>query len=294
MKQIRFIFLLGFWRSCLIVNMLIDIVLLTSNETLARNFYLNRNGLIPREFFDKARNQQPGIDFSFKNYPCKAGLTDFSSYLVEKCQNEGVILLIDDLTVLHSLSEVIRSSCFVYFFDGKNSTSKNNLSRMLTLAIKRYLAIYSYFSKRNDRAVLSLPFRNFKNQALECLYQNFINENTDLNKFFKNVNVLKKCRKPRRNTTYAQKLLFSDHLYFFEYANEKHARVATGEPHNNLCVLSGRFRFGCALDESQHYNMYKESGSGTRSAPSLKNCHNCDVTPVSKTHANVFPNDYVT
>lgn len=273
--------------------MLVDIVLLTDNEDLAKVFYTNRNALIPNGLLNKARGQQPGIDFSFKHYPYKTGLDDFSSYLVQKCHNEGVILLVDG-SILHSLPEAIRSLCFTYLLDGNISNSKNYLSSVLASVIKRYLVICSYFSRRNDRAVLSLPFRNFKSQALECLRNSAISGYTDLNAFFQSANRLKKCRKPRRNTKSSQKLLFSDHSYFFEYANEKHARVATGEPHNNLCVLTGRFRFGCALDESQHYNMYRESGSNTYSAPSLKNCHDIGIKPASKTHANIFPNDYAT
>lgn len=283
-----------YWRSYFVTNMLVNLILVTRNKTVAQVFSKERNGLIPRGILDKARKQYPGLDFSLSAFPYSQNLSALPKYLLTKCSKEGVIILVDGLSMLAEIPEKVRTSCLVTYFNENDNLTKNKLSQKISVAVKYFLTVSEFFNRRGDRALLSLPFINFSSDALEKLYQNMVYAMADANKFAACINELKKHRKPRRNANSAKKLLLSDHHYFFEYASEKHARVATGEPHNELCVLAGRFRFGCKLEPEQHYNMYKEVGSTTVSPESIKNCHGSEGRPRAETHVNIFSNDYFT
>lgn len=275
--------------------MVVNLILVTKNKAVADVFKKERNGLIPRGVLNKARRQHPGLEFSLSVFPLSQDLAALPWYLLTKCSKEGAIVLVDGLNLLSKVPEIVRTSCLVSCFNENDDLTKNKLSQKLTVAINQFSDVSKFFSRRGDRALLSLPFRNFSSDALKKLRQKMMNAEVDYNQLSASIRELKKHRKPRRNANSAKKLLLSDRDYFFEYANEKHALVATGKPHNRLCILSGRFRFGCKLEPEQHYNMYKEErGSTTVSPVSIKNCHGSEGRPKAETHANVFPNDYFT
>lgn len=277
--------------------MIVDIVLLTNNSDALDAYLEFRNGLIPKTIRERAKSQHAGIEFTFRGFLSRQPSKKFTDFLVDKCNGKGLILLVDSSTVRDDYcSDVVCASCFTYFFDIDEKHTKNHFSRELSSAIKDYLKLSEQFAQRDKRALLSLPFKAFKSRVLELLKLTFVDrEDIDWNELQKILRNLSKSRRPRRGSASAKKILFSDDQYFFEYANEKHALVETGGEHYNLCVLSGRFRFGCILEADQHFNMYKEKRGGlTVAASSLENCHGEMIELKARTHANVFSNDHVT
>lgn len=274
--------------------MKIDIVLLSQDARSREIFYQSRTALIPASIRKELEEKCPGINFSFRTFDPNRGVSLLSEYLIKKCIGNGVIVLVHGQPLSQQLPDFLKTSCFVHTFDHyAKATQKNHLSSILVKSIRSYVSILMLFSDRNNKAMLSLPFKNFKNSNLSKIRKQFISAESDLNTIKSELKSLKKCRRPRRNSNSPKKLIFSNDSYFFEYAQEKHARVETGFPHNNACILTGKFRFGVKLESDQHYNMFKEKNDGTTVSGQFTNCHDLLETPKRTTHINIFSNDFL-
>ena len=88
-------------------------------------------------------------------------------------------------------------------------------------------------------------------------------------------------------------MLFRSQLHF-SLGKENHARHGTKSPHNLLCDISAKYRFGCRIDEFTHFNVCYEKSSENRLTVNLENCHGEWKVYKNRTHLNIFSNDYIT
>ena len=99
-------------------------------------------------------------------------------------------------------------------------------------------------------------------------------------------------RGPRLRSKYPDRYFKDDAGYHFKYGFEEHSRFETGADHGIVCQLNGIFRFGKRLEEQRHFNVTQGSNDDDPITAIFENCHNKRINIASRTHVNMFSNDF--
>ncbi len=205
----------------------------------------------------------------------------------------GAIVILDDnfsfllSDLAPSLFSVIVSS------DALSLNIQNCLRSAYNSSLDIFLSIYERFQNFQYKKIFLLPYRNFLGSDFEDLAGNFrkgIVDRSLIQKVDEALSRIRKRQKPKTSSTYRDTYLADDQKRFFQMGKEKHAKAETGQPpHSKLCVLNSKFRFGNKFDENLHYNV---SFEGDDISGVFADCHDRGEIVGTKSHLNIFPNDY--
>ena len=272
------------------------LALVSSDQSACDLFRSEKEGLVPRTLRDHERIKSLGLDFVTGVYDPATAQRSLEDYVLDAGQDvEVVALLIDSAHA--EMAGSLDSACFVggITFDPHATNYKNLIVATLTKLIKNLASLVSSMTSAGNQYALLLPLRNFNAPELValrdvCRVQTLSPEfPTELTRFIGRLNERKR---PRRRSPYRNQYWVDDSDKLFEYGKERHAVLATGEPHTSICVLTGNFRFGRRIPTDRHYNMTKESGAETKISGSFPNCHGEMIDVPERTHVNMFSNDF--
>lgn len=277
--------------------MQIHICLISSDPGATEIVRRKRLALIPKKLREHSRVTSIGANFSITVYDPNTAGRSLVEYLLEKETSEVHVLLAD--TAHGDVENDIARSCFITYVTFPNYP-KINYENYFGGVFKRLIFnLTNFLSLINDNAnkqVMLLPHRNFKaRQLIELIHSCHREANSPefINIVNSHINELKKRRRPHRKSNYPDQYFADDDEKLFQYGHERHAQIATGEPHTATCKLTGNFRFGKKIEADRHYNVTKESGKGSRIEGQFTSCHNQSETISSRTHLNMFSNDYI-
>lgn len=255
-----------------------------------------RLALIPKSLRDHQRMKEIGAEFSVTVYDPKVVAKPLAEYLLGDKKHQVIVLLLD--TSLGDFANDVTCACFVAdieFTTHPKTNYKNYFAGKLSRLLKNLIIFLGIIGDGANEQVMLLPFRNFNARQLrdlrlvcrtETLSSEFANRVVSL------VEALKNRRRPHRKSGYPDQHYVDDDEKLFQYGLERHAQLATGDPHTSVCTLRGNFRFGRRIDTDRHYNVTKESGRGTQIAGEFADCHD-EVHAIPPTsHLNIFSNDY--
>lgn len=257
-----------------------------------------RRALIPKSLRNHPRLKEIGAEFSVNVYdPTTAG-RPLAQYLLEDKEDQVIVLLLDKS--LGAFADDVACACFVAdveFATHPKTNYKNYFAGKLSRLLKNLTTFLGIIGDGANEQVMLLPFRSFKAQQLRDLRE--VCRNETLSPEFANmvaslVEALKNRRRPHRKSKYPDLHCVDDDEKLFQYGLERHAQLATGIPHTQVCTLTGNFRFGRRIATNRHYNVTKESGRGTQIAGEFADCHDEVHVVAPTTHLNIFSNDYRT
>jgi hypothetical protein len=237
-----------------------------------------------------------GAEFSTSVYdPATAG-RPLAQYLLERKKDEAIVLLLD--TSLGEFANDVACACFtanVEFATHPQTNYQNYFAGKLSRLLKNLASFLTIIGDGANEQVMLLPFRNFNAQELRDLREVCRNETFSpefANMVSAHVEALKSRRRPHRKSNYHSRHYVDDDEKLFQYGLERHAQLATGSPHTQVCTLTGNFRFGRRIVADRHYNVTKECGQGTQIAGDFADCHDDVHVVAPTTHLNIFSNDY--
>lgn len=274
------------------------LVLVSSDQGACDLFRKEKEGLIPQSLRELERIKSAGLSFVTSVYDPSASQRSIQDYILDAAMSAEAVALLVDSTVAH-VAAPMAHACFVgnIAFNPQTTSYKNLMIATLTKLIKNLAALVKAMSSAGSQQILLLPLRNFSAPELEAL-RNLFSQHTLASNFpielTRLVSQLNERKRPRRQSTYKNSYLVDDHQKLFEYGKEHHARLATGTPHNSMCVLAGNFRFGSRIPTDRHYNVTKEAGGFTKISGNFPDCHGAGIEVPERTHLNMFSNDYHT
>jgi hypothetical protein len=174
-----------------------------------------------------------------------------------------------------------------------------NVSNYLTGNFATLLGNYGLLLKIVEDATKyqasALPLKNFSAQEFRALAQ--VCRERSLARTFQNEIVpsfskLLKRRGPKRRSKFPHVYFIDDAARYFKYGFERHSRYETGGGHPLKCAINGKFRFGGELDQDRHFNVSAGNSDEDRISCDLPNCHGEIVAVNSRTHINMFSNDF--
>lgn len=270
---------------------------LVSSEAGAKKFVLRKQGaIVPSSIREHESWKGLGADFGASVYDPGGHHKPLPEYLLGLRQNCDILVLLVDARLRYVVNEVA-AACFVAHVEF-SERPRTNFANYLAAIATRVLKVLSQFLPLvNDGAteqVMLLPFRTFDAQQLrdlrsacvDALAPNFINT------VISHVEGLRARRRPHRKSGYQDLHYVDDQVKLFQYGLEQHAQLATGAPHNALCVLLGTSRFGRRVPTNRHYNVTKEKGAETEISGCFMGCHDDPYEVTAKSHLNIFSNDY--
>jgi hypothetical protein len=227
--------------------------------------------------------------------------TAFERFLAERSYIGGIS--VDGIVVLYEeplfgLLRNIRNAIF-----GAQVPAIGYVENVQNFLIGRFQVLVANFGfmsrlmrSSNNYQAAALPIRNFNAPELRALVE--ICRTQALNGEFQNIvtpsmNRLMSLRGPKRRSKYAHIYFKDESRRYFKYGHERHSIYPTGGDHELSCDISGRFRFGSALEAQRHYNV--SMGDSDRKqyiTCCLPNCHDSPVDTVSKENINMFSNDF--
>lgn len=274
----------------------IHLCLVSSDQganTLVRKAQLS---LIPRTFRKHEIMEAIGVEFSISVYDPLTSGRPLAQYLLDIPRSDAIALLVDKS--LGGITNDIACACFIAEVEFP-AYPKLNYRNYFTSILSRLLwRLTDFITIMNDGAneqVMLLPFRNFNAKQLRDLREICRSDTLSpefINNVMHHVESLKNRRRPHRKSNYPHLYIVDDDEKIFKYGLERHAVLATGEPHTVDCILTGNFRFGKRIPTDRHYNVSKEVGKDTWIGGLFTDCHDAvhNVTPT--THLNIFSNDY--
>ena len=278
--------------------MRVVLVLVSPDQDACDLFRKEKEGLIPRSLREHDRIKSIGLDFFTGIYDPSAAQRSIQDYVLDAAKSAEAVALLVDSTVAY-VAVPVASACFVgnVVFDPHATNYKNLIVATLTKMIKNLAALVGAQSSAGSQQALLLPLRNFVAPELNAL-QDLFRLHTlspefpiELGRLVAQINERKR---PRRQSTYKNTYLVDDQQKLFDYGKERHAQLATGAPHNAMCVLTGNFRFGRRIPTDRHYNVTKEAGALTKISGSFSDCHDAVIQVAERSHLNMFSNDYHT
>ncbi|MCA8464333.1 hypothetical protein [Burkholderia cepacia] len=247
-----------------------------------------------------------GIKFHTCVYdPSKANGLPFGQFLINggafdkspRAESiSGVVVLYEDS--LSATVDDVRDAIFAAEVPkiGYVENIRNFLIGKYAVLLGNYGELVSKFRDGSRGQAASLPLKNFDSDEFRDLVM--VCRVRSLEKTFRNdldarVNKLMKLRGPKRRSSYP-------HIYFrdsagryFQFGHEVHSRYETGEGHNAMCVVNGRYRFGGSLDQERHFNVtIGDSDKKKLITCNLPNCHHEIVSVKDRSHINMFSNDF--
>jgi hypothetical protein len=278
--------------------MRVVLVLVSSDQDACDLFRKEKEGLVPRSLREHERIKSVGLKFVTGIFDPAAAQRSIQDYVLDAARSAGAVALLVDSSVAH-IAVPVASACFVgnVAFNPQATNYKNLIVATLTKLIKNLVVLVEAQSSAGSQQALLLPLRNFVAPELNAL-QDLFRLNTISPEFpiqlGRLVGQINERKRPRRQSPYKSTYLVDDQQKLFDYGKERHAQLATGAPHNSMCVLTGNFRFGRRIPTDRHYNVTKEAGAFTRISGDFPDCHGAVVGVAETTHLNMFSNDYHT
>lgn len=207
----------------------------------------------------------------------------------------GIMILVDQ-----RIKEIVRELGHVCFIASYPETSEikspsNFFGALLGPLLRDFRALSNRFEDHKYRKMFTLPLRNFIAHELDNL-QEVCRTSVCVQGYAERLDAALKAlrclQRPKRYEDSNQVYLVDRSGKCFQLGHERHARADTAiPPHNIICILSNEFRFGRRFDSGLHYNVTMER-DGIRMEKNYANCHNELKSGESRTHLNMFPNDY--
>ncbi|HEX8466738.1 MAG TPA: hypothetical protein VF620_02910 [Allosphingosinicella sp.] len=205
----------------------------------------------------------------------------------------GVVLLTDDS--LPDLVGLLGDQFNVHRFTPPAYGAKT--SNQLTATIAKCLRAYKYlavrFADAKYQQIFRLPLRNFDAPDIErmrtlCRDMTQRNYGREIDALLRD---MRKRQLPKRASDYEDLYYVDDAGKHFEFAPEHHAQADTAmPPHNVLCIIANRLRFGQWFDGTRHYNVSRENSASM--VGTYPDCHDADTPHKKRTHINMFTNDF--
>lgn len=272
------------------------VTLVSSNQGACDLFRNRKDAVIPRSLRELPRIKALGLDFFTGVYDPSKAERSIQDYVLDAAKTADVVALLVDSTVNH-VGAPVAAACFlgtaVFDFNAKNYD--NFISGTLTKLIKNLAAVVEAMTSAGNQLPLLLPFRNFVAEDWTALKATFRDDGLTSefpSRFRELIGAINKRKRPHNRSSYRNTYLVDDQDKLFEYGKEHHAQLATGSPHSSMCVLTGNFRFGQRIPTNRHYNVTKESGTGTKISGSFPDCHDALIEVADRSHLNMFSNDY--
>jgi hypothetical protein len=218
---------------------------------------------------------------------------DFERRLEGASEGAHAFLVLIERGCLPRMSS-LSSAPLSYIFDRPPSNT-GAFQNFCHQAFSKLTKAYSHIRGIEEQKIVRLPLRNFDGDDLRELAR-LCRENVGnadfLNSFDRQMKSLRRRLLPRRDSKDQSKYMFDDQKRHFQYGKERHARYPTGAPHLPSCNVTGRFRFGCAVDADRHFNVSTGEGDHTEIEGQFWDCHNQLITVSTTSHLNMFCNDY--
>lgn len=276
--------------------MRVVLALVSSDQGACNLFRKEKEGLIPGSLRAHERIKSVGLDFVTGVYDPADSEHSIQDYVLHVARSADAIVLLVDSNVAHVAAPVTRA-CFVgnVAFNPQATSYKNLIVATLTKLIKNLVVLVEAMSSAGSQRALLLPLRNFvapEVGAMQDLFRLHTLAPEFPTQLGRLVAQLNDRQRPRRQSTYKNEYLVDDQQKLFDYGKERHARLATGKPHNSMCVLTGNFRFGHRISTDRHYNVTREVGALTKISGSFPDCHDAVIEVSERTHLNMFSNDH--
>lgn len=205
----------------------------------------------------------------------------------------GVILLTDD--TMPGLVGTLGDQFNVHRFEPPSYGKKvaNQLTATLTKCLRAFRYLTTRFDDGKYQQIFRLPLRNFdapeiarmRDLCRDMMHRNYGREIDTLLKD------MRERQKPKRASDYPDIYLVDDGGKHFQLGPERHAQAETAiPPHEPLCVISNRLRFGRRFDGRTHYNVSREKKASMKGT--YPDCHDTNRENEKPSHINMFTNDY--
>ena len=278
--------------------MKIFVGLLSPDQSLRQHFGSGLHKVIAPDAISRghANGQEPSISLGAYSPHDQLSPDTCERFLLGRTNGTtGCLLLIDK--EWEFLAQNIRGAVLSLVFErGTVGNSPTNFFHKVTSRLLRaFRVVQANFADANDAQGLSLPRRNFHASELTeivRLCQEACHERDFHNRIQEQLSLLRRRRRPRKQSTFKKKYWVDDRKRFFEFGPEQHAQPATGAPHRPSCALNAHFRFGNRIDSTRHYNVSEAEGDQTSIKGEFEDCHDTRVSVAATTHLNMFSNDY--
>jgi hypothetical protein len=274
--------------------MLIRIVFATSSPDRSKFVNVQKTRLLPDAF--NARSYPHKFSIGGIHY----GEGDFVSRVAtmaresEQCYDAIIALWEADP---RARIDIFSSAFFnkTIKFSDRESESLNFFRSTLAKTIKEFVMFSRLFEDAKYMKCFLLPLSVFVANEMRDL-EDLLGLGNREGIFGHNLNsTVEKIRRrqfPKPFSRYATTYLRDDADRWFEWGHEEHARVETTiPPHDLICRVNSRFRFGRRYDENRHFNVTVR-GERDKISGSIVNCHREMTAVSSRSHLNVFPNGY--
>ena len=225
----------------------------------------------------------------------QAGLMD----AIEKIGEDATAIILMIPRVLRQIVSSLADAIFVYEYDHipEGASVPNQMAASFKRAITKFGAVLRRFNDLQYRRTMLLPLETFSSPhvaQLRVLLQD-PNNDPDFNRSLDRL--LKEVRdNHQRPLRFGQEVTITLHdaaSRIYTLGKERHAKAETGcPPHDPACGLNAHLRFGCRYDKDWHFNV--EEPRQNMKMVRLPGCHHQGQQSPRSSHANVFPNDYVT
>ncbi len=174
-------------------------------------------------------------------------------------------------------------------------SSNNEIQKVVARAVRDYSLLRARAADRKFRKIIFLPIGSFNADAHRDLVGlcrasfDSLNFSADLKR---RLEAMQRLQKPRRERDAPSIYYLDGDNVRFEYGHEDHSRPDSASPHDYMCALKNRFRYGVALDPEYHYNVSIAGGSIKGKA--FSDCHGADVKHPRSSHLNMFPSGFCT
>ena len=102
---------------------------------------------------------------------------------------------------------------------------------------------------------------------------------------------MRKRQLPKRASEYEDLFYIDDGGKHFQFGPEHHAQADTAmPPHEVLCIIANRLRFGQWFDGTTHYNVSRAKKASMKG--NYLDCHGSSKLHKKRSHINMFTNDF--
>ncbi|WP_267347124.1 hypothetical protein [Sphingomonas sp. GM_Shp_2] len=205
----------------------------------------------------------------------------------------GVLLLTDDS--LPGLVDLLGDHFSVHRFTppAYGAKTANQLTATLSKCLRSYKYLANRFADAKYQQIFRLPLRNFDAPEIErmrllCRDMTQRNYGREIDAMLRD---MRERQLPKRASEYDDLYFVDDAGKHFELGPEHHAQADTAmPPHNLLCIIANRFRFGKWFDGTTHYNVSRAKGASV--VGTYPDCHGALTAHKKRTHINMFTSDF--
>jgi len=216
-------------------------------------------------------------------------------------KNDALILIADGQSTMEIVTP-FREALHCFKADmtlaHQGRMSENFLRGIVSSAIGEFARFTSFFNDHKYEKILLLPTKIFKMSAFDRLIsisKKDVSPDEPIKEIESCIKEIRSTMSPKNYKRFKgmPQYLVDENRLYYEYGHEHHARAETkSPPHNLICALNSRFRFGRKYDDRRHFNVSVERPK-TSISGYFTTCH-CETSRFSSdTHLNVFPNNYI-